>query len=101
MRAIKGDSREVKLARLAKGEDVLQNVAKAAERRWHWKSHAGNIGLNLAGAGFIFGFGRESDAWESLGIGIGVGTIQIFSAPWWGSQDLNDYEYGTLEVRGE
>ncbi len=97
MRAIEGDSRDAKLARLAKGEDVLQDVAKSAERRWSWKAHAGNIGLNLAGAGFIFGFGRESDAWESLGIGIGVGTLQILSAPKRGIQDLNDYEtrFGT------
>jgi hypothetical protein len=92
MRAIEGDSREAKLARLAEGESVLQSVAKAAERRWSWKAHAGNIGLNLAGAGFIFGFGRESDAWESLGIGIGVGTLQILSAPKRGIEDLNDYQ---------
>ncbi len=92
MRAIEGDSRDAKLARLAKGEELLQNVAKSAERRWSWKAHAGNIGLNLAGAGFILGFGRESDAWESLGVGIGVGTLQILSAPKRGIQDLNDYE---------
>jgi hypothetical protein len=92
MRAIEGDSREAKLARLTKGEEVLQDVAKTAHRRWSWKAHAGNIGLNLAGAGFIFGFGRESDAWESLGIGIGVGTLQILSAPKRGIQDLDDYE---------
>jgi hypothetical protein len=92
MRAIEGDSRDAKLARLARGEELLRDVAKAAERRWSWKAHAGNIGLNLAGAGFIFGFGRESDAWESLGIGIGVGTLQILSAPKRGIQDLNDYE---------
>ena len=92
MRAIEGDSRDAKLARLAKGEEILQDVAKSAERRWSWKAHAGNIGLNLAGAGFIFGFGRESDAWESLGVGIGVGTLQILSAPKRGIQDLNDYE---------
>ena len=92
MRAIEGDSRETKLARLAEGESVLQSVAKRAEQRWDWRAHAGNIGLNAAGAGFIFGFGRESDAWESLGIGIGVGTIQILSAPKRGIQDLNDYE---------
>jgi hypothetical protein len=92
MRAIEGDSRDAKLERLAKGEEILQDVAKSAERRWSWKAHAGNIGLNLAGAGFIFGFGRESDAWESLGIGIGVGTVQILSAPKRGIQDLDDYE---------
>jgi hypothetical protein len=92
MRAIKGDSREAKLERLAKGEDVLQDVSHAAERRWEWKSHAGNIGLNLAGAAFVFGFGRDSDAWGSLGIGIGVGTLNILSAPTRGLKDLDDYQ---------
>jgi hypothetical protein len=92
MRAIAGDSREAKLARLAEGEEVLQDVAKRAEERTNWKSHAGNIGLNLAGAGFIFGFGRDSDAWESLGVGIGVGTLHILSAPKRSIQDLDDYQ---------
>ena len=92
MRAIEGDSREAKLARLAKGEEVLQSVAERAKHRTNWKSHAGNVGLNLAGAGFIFGFGRDSDAWESLGVGIGVGTLNILTAPKRGIQDLNDYE---------
>ncbi|MBW1843122.1 MAG: hypothetical protein JRJ05_02180 [Deltaproteobacteria bacterium] len=92
MRAIEGDSREAKLARLAKGEEVLQSVAKRAGQRTNWKSHAGNIGLNLAGAAFTFGFGRTSDAWESLGVGIGVGTINILTAPKHGIKDLNDYE---------
>ena len=92
MRAIEGDSREAKLTRLARGEEELQDVAKRAERRWNWKSHAGNIGLNLAGAAFTFGFGRDSDAWESLGVGIGVGTLNILSAPKRGIRDLNDYE---------
>ncbi len=92
MRAIEGSSREAKLARLAKGEDVLQSVAKAGERRWNWKSHAGNIGLNLAGGAFIFGFGRDSDAWESMGVGIAVGTLNILSAPKRGIKDLDDYQ---------
>jgi hypothetical protein len=92
MRTIEGDSREAKLARLAKGEEVLQSVAKLAEQRTNWKSHAGNIGLNLAGAAFTFGFGRSSDAWESMGVGIGFGTLNILTAPKRGIQDLDDYE---------
>jgi hypothetical protein len=92
LRAIKGDSREARLARLAEGESLLQAIAKRAEERKDWKLHAGNVALNLAGAAFIFGFGHESDAWESLGIGIAVGEISIWSAPKRGIQDLNDYE---------
>jgi hypothetical protein len=92
MRAIEGSSREAKLARLAAGESVLQSVAKRAEQRTNWKSHAGNVALNLAGAAFIFGFGHDSDAWKSLGIGVGVGTLNIFTAPTRGIRDLTDYE---------
>jgi hypothetical protein len=92
MRAISGNSREAKLARLAEGERLLQQVAKRAERRTNWKSHAGNFALNAAGGGFIFGFGKNKDAWTSMGIGIAVGTTQILSAPKRGIQDLEDYE---------
>ncbi len=92
MRAIEGDSREAKIERLEVGEAVLQRVAKRAKRRLDWRAHAGNVGLNVAGAAFTFGFGRASDAWESLAVGVGVGTLNILSAPNRGSQDLNDYE---------
>jgi hypothetical protein len=92
MRAITGNSRDARLARLAEGEVLLQAVAKRAEQRSDWRMHAGNIALNLAGAGFVFGFGRDSDAWLSLGVGIAVGELSIFSAPARGIQDLSDYQ---------
>jgi hypothetical protein len=92
MRAIEGDSREAKLARLAQGEALLQSVAKRAEQRTDWKPHAGNLALNLAGAGFILGFGCDADAWESLGVGIAVGELNIWTAPKRGISDLSDYE---------
>ncbi len=92
MRAVTGDSREARLARLAEGEALLQAVAKRAEQRTDWRSHAGNIALNLAGAAFIFGFGHDSDAWESLGVGIAVGELNIWTASKRGIQDLSDYQ---------
>jgi hypothetical protein len=92
MRAITGNSRDARLARLAEGEVLLQAVAKRAEQRSDWRMHAGNIALNLAGAGFVFGFGRDSDAWLSLGVGTAVGELSIFSAPARGIQDLSDYQ---------
>jgi hypothetical protein len=92
LRAIAGDSRDARLARLSEGESLLQAVASRAEERSDWKLHAGNVALNLAGAAFIFGFGHETDAWESLGIGIAVGEMSIWSAPKRGIRDLNDYE---------
>jgi hypothetical protein len=92
MREIPGDSREAKLERLEKGEETLQRVAKRAEQRTNWKSHAANVALNAAGGAFIFGFGRDKDAGISMGIGVAVGTTQILSAPKRGIQDLEDYQ---------
>ncbi len=92
MRAVPGDSREAKLARLKAGEETLKQVAKRAEQRTNWKSHAGNIALNAAGGAFIFGFGRDKDAGISMGVGVAVGTAQILSAPKRGIQDLEDYQ---------
>ena len=92
MREVSGDSREAKLERLKKGEELLQQVARRAEERTNWKAHAGNVVLNGIGAGFIFGFGHDNDAARSLGIGIAVGEANIWSAPKRGIQDLEDYQ---------
>jgi hypothetical protein len=64
----------------------------ASARRHDWRCHAGNIALNLAGAAIIFGFGHDSDAWKSLGIGSAVGGLSIWFAPKRGIQDLSDYQ---------
>ena len=92
MRVITGDSREAKLQRLAEGEALLQRISDRAELRTDWKSHAMNVALNTAGGAFIFGFGRDSDAAISMGVGITVGTAQILTAPKSGIQDLEDYQ---------
>jgi len=86
-----GNTRSAKERRLQRGEEILQAVAKKAEERWNWKAHAGNVGLNLVGAGFILGFGHASDAAESFGVGVAVGTAHILSAPKRGTQDLDEY----------
>ncbi|HXV36164.1 MAG TPA: hypothetical protein VEC18_03390 [Myxococcota bacterium] len=93
MREIEGgDTREAKLARLEEGEALLKAVAERATHRTSWKSHAGNLALNLAGGGFILGFGCDSDVLESVLVGVGVGELNIWTAPKRGIQDLSDYE---------
>jgi hypothetical protein len=92
MREVSGNSCEAKTKRLAKGEELLQKVADRAEKRTDWKSHAGNVALNTVGSAFILGFGYQDDAAKSFGIGVGVGTLQILSAPKRGIQDLEDYQ---------
>lgn len=87
-----GNTRADQERRLLLGEQILQKVADKATHRTNWKSHAANVGLNLAGAAFILGFGHATDAAESFGIGVAVGTANILSAPKRGIQDLEDYE---------
>ncbi len=92
MRAIPGDSREAKIARLSAGESELLAIAVRTKDRTDWKYHLGNVALNAAGAGAIFAYGHDSDAWQALGIGIAIGEISIWTAPRRGSQDLEDYQ---------
>jgi len=87
-----GTTRSAQERRLQRGEEILQEVADKATHRTNWKSHAANVGLNLVGAGFILGFGHATDAAESFGVGVAVGTAQILSAPKRGIQDLEDYQ---------
>ena len=89
--ALFASSRSAQERRLQRGEQILEAVAEKARRRTNWKAHAANVGLNLAGAGFILGLGHASDAAESFGIGVAVGTAQILSAPKRGLQDLDAY----------
>jgi len=86
-----GPSRSAQERRLQRGEEILEAVAEQARRRWSWQAHAANVGLNLAGAGFILGFGHASDAAVSLGMGVAFGTAQILSAPKRGLRDLETY----------
>jgi hypothetical protein len=87
-----GNTREARIQRLQRGEQILEAVAKRARQRTNWIPHAANLGLNLAGAGFILGFGHGMDAVESFAIGVTVGEAHLWSAPKKGIQDLEDYQ---------
>jgi len=87
-----GNTRSAKEQRLQRGEEILQAVAKKAKERTNWKAHAGNVGLNLVGMGFILGLGHGADAAESFGVGVAVGTAHILSAPKRGIADLDEYQ---------
>ena len=79
--------------RLAVDEDLLRRNAKESESRWDWRRHAGNLAINAAGAAIVaYGFDDETRGWRSAGIGIGVGEAMIFSRPWHGDDDLEEYE---------
>lgn len=87
-----GNDRQAKLRRLARAEELLVEVKERAEQRTSWIAHAANVGLNLAGAGFILGFGEAEDAIESFAVGVAVGEAHIWSAPKRALQDYEEYQ---------
>lgn len=92
IREVQGNTREDKLRRLAVAENLLDENAARARSRWAWQRHAANVGINLVGFGFEYGFAEEGSALINLGIGITVGTIMAFSMPWRAEDDLADYQ---------
>jgi hypothetical protein len=102
IQAMPADTREQRLQRLAAAEQQLSTNAKQADRRYYWLQHAGNVGVNVAGALIVWqGFDDAKTAWTSAGIGIAVGEAMILSQPWWPSSDWDEYRrrFGNIDDR--
>lgn len=78
--------------RVAKGEELLRQAAKESDRRYDWKAHASNVGINVAGGLIVAEGFDEQDGWISAGVGIAVGEVMLWSHPWHGRNDLEEYE---------
>ena len=89
---IPGNGRDARLRRLTAGETQLQRVADRAGKRLRWTRHAGNVALNLIGGAFVLGFGDETDAAVSTGVGVLVGELMIFTSPKRGEANLSAYQ---------
>lgn len=92
LREMGGDTREAKERKLAKAEEMLLGTAKFSDRRFSQKAHIANVLVNVAGGAIIWGLGAPLHAVQSTLVGIGVGASQIVSAPWYGDEDLDEYE---------
>jgi hypothetical protein len=83
---------EACIERVAQGEALLQKAAKESQSRWDLKGHFFNVAVNLFGALIVTqGFDQKS-GWTSAGIGIAVGEAMLWSHPWHGKSDLEEYE---------
>ena len=80
------------LERVAQGEDLLRKAAHESGRRWDWKAHLFNVAVNTAGALIVTQAFHEKDGWTSAGIGIAVGEAMLWSHPWHGGSDLEEYQ---------
>jgi hypothetical protein len=84
-------TREERVAKLARGESLLRVNAERASSRTSWKRHLIGIGANLLGGGIIAAFGDGSDAITSTLIGITVSEVNIWTEPSRAVNDLEDY----------
>jgi len=91
LRAMPDVTRAEKLARLARGETMLCEIAARAQTRRSWPVHAGNLALAIAGGAVVLGFGRPATAATTAASNFVGGEIQIWSEPWRGTRDLDDY----------
>jgi len=79
-------------ARVAQGEELLRQAAAQSDRRWDWKPHVFNVLLNGAGGAIVAEGFDEDDGWISAGVGVAVGEAMLWSHPWTGRSDLQEYE---------
>jgi len=93
VRELPNVTREDRLARLAEAEYILAREAERAHDRTSWLLHLGNLFLDAAAAAPALALGDAGLAAESFGIGAAVGEIQIWSQPWKGPSDWEEYEH--------
>jgi hypothetical protein len=100
MLAVAANDEQACRERLRIGEELLRTNAKQSEGRWDWKRHVSNVAINVAGGLIVAEGFDESRGWRSAGIGIAVGEAYIFTYPWKGDNDLEDYEhrFGTGDI---
>jgi hypothetical protein len=93
LRAMPEGTEDERLARLARGEEILLATADRAAARRSWKVHVGNVLFNLAGSAVLLGLGHADAAATTLETGVVGGELQIWTEPWRGTHDLADYEH--------
>lgn len=92
MRHVPGDDAKACERRLAVGEELLRTNARQAAGRWSWKRHAANLAINLIGGLIVTEGFDENAGWMSMGVGIAVGELQIWTHPASATEDLAEYE---------
>jgi hypothetical protein len=92
VRELPDATHEDKIARLTRAEYILAREAERAHSRTSVWLHVGNVLLNAILAAPVLARGNQGLAAQSFGIGTGVGEVQIWTQPWEGPKDWEDYE---------
>lgn len=91
IREAEGTGRSGLLARLRAGEAQLVAVAHRSQRRYSWLAHSFNLALNGAAGLAVILHGNPSDAATQIGVSTLAGELMLWSEPWQGQADLEDY----------
>jgi hypothetical protein len=75
-----------------RGEALLGQAAHESDRRWRLIPHLTNVAINMAGALIVTQGFDEDDGWASAAVGIAVGEAMLWTHPWRGRRDLQEYE---------
>ena len=88
-----GDSHARRAERLLAAEAMLRLDAKQNDNRYKWYAHVINVVLNVTG-GLVTGlvYHDWSRGITSLGIGIGVGELSIWTQPWQAKRSYKEYK---------
>ncbi|HYD47079.1 MAG TPA: hypothetical protein VEB21_01960, partial [Terriglobales bacterium] len=93
VRELPSATAEDRLYRLAVAEHQLRARAKESDGRFSLLRHGMNVAVNVAGAMIVWqGFEARTRAWRSAATGIAVGEIMIWTIPWYGRSELEQYE---------
>ncbi len=82
-----------KVARLAKGEQMLVAGAQRADDRSSWTNHLGNLAFNLLGGGILLALHESHYAAVATLSGTAVGEVYIWSEPSRAPKDLEEYQH--------
>ena len=82
-----------KVARLAKGEQILVAAAQRASDRSAWSTHLGNLFFNLLGGGILLALHEDHYAAVAALSGTAVGEAYIWSEPSRAPEDLEAYRH--------
>jgi len=89
---VQAHTREHKIERLKRAEALFKRRSERAKSIHTWTRHGTAILFNLATAGIVSAFGNDKDAIASAIGGILASEINIWTQPYQGIQDRQDYQ---------
>ncbi|HTA93594.1 MAG TPA: hypothetical protein VK745_28645 [Polyangiaceae bacterium] len=102
LHALDARTPEARAARLAQAEALLERRADAEAISRGWVTQIASIGVNLAGGAVLwFGYGQHRAALVSMGAGLAISELQIWTTPRGAEDALRRYRAGDLTPRTE